>query len=186
MSLPSDLYKVSDLNCLNHLINHLLFSDRGIYLIQSLYLKGQLVGSAKNWLLELHQFSTVKMINNPIQLLNTKELIIKELMALYEITLPIQSYYVYDEQKLNLQLIDELKESRFIKQQEFREFLKKLSSPVSERYEWEETLDGILYFVISMRYLEYLKGFYDELSLMNKVELASFLSSDSKQLLSFL
>ena len=36
-----------------------------------------------------------------------------------------------------------------------------------------------------MRYLEYLKGFYHGLSLVNKVELVSFLSSDSKQLLSF-
>lgn len=95
--------------------------------------------------------------------------------------MPIQSYYVYDEQKLNVQLIDELKESTFIKKQSFKTFLKKLSSLVNR----EEMLEQILYFIISMRYLEYLKGFYHRLSLVDKVELVSFLSSDSKQLLSF-
>lgn len=101
-SLPPNVYKVSDLNCLNQQINHLLFTDRGIYLIQSLHLKGQLVGNTKNWLLEIHQFSTIKMINNPIKRLNAKQLVMKELMQLYDIQLPIQSYYVYDEQKLNV------------------------------------------------------------------------------------
>ena len=108
-SLPPNVYKVSDLNCLNQQINHLLFTDGGIYLIQSLHLKGQLVGNTKNWLLEIHQFSTIKMINNPIKRLNAKQLVMKELMQLYDIQLPTQSYYVYDEQKLNVQLIDELK-----------------------------------------------------------------------------
>lgn len=180
-SLPPNVYKVSDLNCLNQQINHLLFTDGVIYLIQSLHLKGQLVGNTKNWLLEIHQFSTIKMINNPIKRLNAKQLVMKELMQLYDIQLPTQSYYVYDEQKLNVQLIDELKESRFIKKQSFKTFLKKLSSLVNR----EEMLEQILYFIISMRYLEYLKGFYHGLSLVNKVELVSFLSSDSKQLLSF-
>ena len=184
-SLPPNVYKVSDLNCLNQQINHLLFTDRGIYLIQSLHLKGQLVGNTKNWLLEIHQFSTIKMINNPIKRLNAKQLVMKELMQLYDIQLPTQSYYVYDEQKLNVQLIDELKESRFIKKQSFKTFLKKLSSSASESHDQEEVLEQILYFIISMRYLEYLKGFYHGLSLVNKVELVSFLSSDSKQLLSF-
>ena len=180
-SLPPNVYKVSDLNCLNQQINHLLFTDGVIYLIQSLHLKGQLVGNTKNWLLEIHQFSTIKMINNPIKRLNAKQLVMKELMQLYDIQLPIQSYYVYDEQKLNVQLIDELKESRFIKKQSFKTFLKKLSSLVNR----EEMLEQIIYFIISMRYLEYLKGFYHRLSLVDKVELVSFLSSDSKQLLSF-
>ena len=138
-SLPPNVYKVSDLNCLNQQINHLLFTDRGIYLIQSLHLKGQLVGNTKNWLLEIHQFSTIKMINNPIKLLNAKQLVMKELMQLYDIQLPTQSYYVYDEQKLNVQLIDELKESRFIKKQSFKTFLKKLSSLVNR----EEMLEQI-------------------------------------------
>lgn len=183
--LPSDLYKISDLNCLNIKINHLLFSHKGIYLIQSFNLKGQLTGNLKDWMLEIHQVSSVKTINNPIRILNIKELILKELMELYEVNLPIESYYVYDQQKLHLQLVNELKESKFIKQQEFKSFLEQVLKQKKEKISHENELQNTLYFIISMRYLEYLKGFYYELSLVEKVELSSFLCQDSKQLLSF-
>lgn len=183
--LPADFYKVSDLNCLNIKMNHLLFSHKSIYLIQSLNLRGQLGGDMYDWTLNIHQASSVKTIKNPIRLLTRKELVIKELMALYEVSLPIQSYYVYDGQKLKLHLTQELNASKFIKQQEFKLFLEHILKEDKNRICQEDDLQNILYFIISMRYLEYLKRFYYELSLVDKVQLSSVLIQDSKQLLSF-
>lgn len=186
--LPASLYKVSRLSCLGIRMDHLLFNEQGIYLIQKLKGQGVLSGKVEDWCLKfLSPTSSIeKTIKNPIPVLESKISLLKELLKLYEINLMVEGYYVYDEQQLCLQLSPVSQKLNFIKEQELQCFFKQLSTKATSKTTLnDDQLQRIFSFVISMRYVEYLRGFYNELSLVDKVHLSSTLSRCSKELLAF-
>lgn len=53
MLLPTNVYKISRLNCLGLMINQILFTQAGVYLIQPFKAQGVLGGDIKDWGLKL-------------------------------------------------------------------------------------------------------------------------------------
>ncbi len=188
--LPTNVYKISRLNCLGLMINQILFTQAGVYLIQPFKAQGVLGGDIKGWGLKLTRTfgeeTMIHTIKNPMVVMETKVILLKELIQLYGFSLTVEGHYVYDEKQLGIQLGEESKKLSFIKEEEFQWFLKQISSIARiKQTDNEEVAHKMLYFVISMRYLEYLRGFYQELSLVDKVHLSSSLSRCSKELLAF-
>ena len=83
--LPASLYKVTRLSCLGIRMDHLLFNEQGIYLIQKLKGQGILSGKVEDWCLKfLSPTSSIeKTIKNPIPVLESKVSLLKELLKLY-------------------------------------------------------------------------------------------------------
>lgn len=125
-----------------------------------------------------------RKIRNPILASRRKYKVFRRLYDLYQVSLCMKSVLYFPNCQIELNLVKNDDEILIDKQSDLDTFVRTIRGPkTTEKMSSNElyySIETILYFLLSLRYLDYLRQFYDQLSNEKKVSLKNKLSVSSK------
>ena len=192
--LPRSVYRINQLKFSGFGIESVLFNHSDIYIMESFNGRGLLNGEEDQYLLEIVDLSDdnsiKRKVRNPIVAIQNKYQVFKSLCQIYHLNVTVKSAIYFKKVELNLSLSNIEHVHYLCGEAELKSFitsLEKLNVEGSKsRLTLPHRLYEVLYFLESIRYFDYLGQFYDQLSVLQKVNLKYQLSEPSQILFSFI
>lgn len=192
--LPSGIYQMKQLKYSIFNFESILFDTKQLYMIDS-FLEGGILRGDSKWplldtILKNNQEIISRKIRNPILASRRKYKVFRRLYDLYQVSLCMKSVSYFPNCQIELNLVKNDDEILIDKQSDLDTFVRTIRAPkTTEKVSSNElyySIEPILYFLLSLRYLDYLRQFYDQLSNEKKVSLKNKLSVSSKLVLNLL
>lgn len=186
--IPKAIYQMKQIRFSLFHFDSILFDNQQLYVIDSFIERGTLRGECECPLLDMIVKNNQKMISrkirNPILVNRRKYEVFKRLCDLYQVPLCINSVLYFSNCQMDLKLINPQDEIYLYNESDLECFFQKIDHVKvnKEKFKNEvyESLEPILYFLLSLRYLDYLRQFYLQLSNVKKVSLRNTLSVSSQ------
>lgn len=185
--IPKSIYLMNNIDLGNFRIDNLLFNHREMFIMDCFHLKGDLKGSRTQHLLEFQEAQKIysRKIKNPIKTVLFKADNLKQIMRLYHINLKIQPILYFPSTTWKEDEKETLKDEILIYGVKgLEKWIKGCRDYKMKAIKHHQMMD-VIYMLMSIRYYEYLRSFYCQLSSSEKINLKKQLSTYSLTLLEF-